>query len=563
MKSLHIAAIASVLLLLTLAGCGGDSHHATPADTPTTTAIPTVVRTATPLPTNTASPAPTASASPPASSSPTASASPTATATENPLRLPALHAEPDPNGRGRIVDAEGREVLLRGVNLNAFVEYWQGGEFPTVFSFTEADADLMAAIGWNTVRLLISWSRFEPEPDVYDPDYIRQVGDAVALLASRGIYSIIDLHQDAWGATLVAPPDTTCMNGQLPALGWDGAPGWATLDGGAARCAPGGLREASPAVVTSFANFFANAPGPGDIGIRDRYVAMLSQVAAAFGPQPGVIGYDLMNEPNAFTAEEEESLSTLYGQAVQAIRSIEAAQGDAPHLIFFEPSALWSAIGSGAPPDFPRDRDVVYAPHIYTGGFDGGPISMQAFAVAATEAKAFGGAPVLSGEWGSDPHRATPDGDTYFLDHQSLQDHFFFGATLWTWRESCGDPHKQADFRAGRIPTVWGEFDVDCTTNAVTGLRQDLIDQLTRAYVRAAPGELTASTYDPGAGAFTASGKAAAPGSQLLVFYPGALHGEPELNTVGLEDVHTVIAPSDNLYVVGRATGGDWSLFVP
>ena len=34
------------------------------------------------------------------------------------LALPALRAEPDPAG-GRIVDTAGREVLLRGVNVNA------------------------------------------------------------------------------------------------------------------------------------------------------------------------------------------------------------------------------------------------------------------------------------------------------------------------------------------------------------------------------------------------------------------------------------------------------------
>lgn len=32
-------------------------------------------------------------------------------------RLLALHAEPDPADGGRIVDAEGRHVLLRGVNV--------------------------------------------------------------------------------------------------------------------------------------------------------------------------------------------------------------------------------------------------------------------------------------------------------------------------------------------------------------------------------------------------------------------------------------------------------------
>jgi len=36
--------------------------------------------------------------------------------------LPALQAVPDAIAGGRIVDDSGREVLLRGVNVNAFVE---------------------------------------------------------------------------------------------------------------------------------------------------------------------------------------------------------------------------------------------------------------------------------------------------------------------------------------------------------------------------------------------------------------------------------------------------------
>ena len=69
-------------------------------------------------------------------------------------------------------------------------------------------------------------------------------------------------------------------------------------------------------------------------------------------------------------------------------------------------------------------------------------------------------------------------------------------ATLWTWRESCGDPHKVADVRAGRrVPQVWGEFQVDCRTNRVTRLRRALIGELTRGYVRAAPGRLARTRY--------------------------------------------------------------------
>src|SRR3954449_2773246 len=82
--------------------------------------------------------------------------------------LPRLHAVPDRNGRGRIVDARGREVLLRGVNVNALAEYWKGTPFPTTFPLAPDDPDRMAAIGWDAVRLLVSWSRIEPQPGTYD-----------------------------------------------------------------------------------------------------------------------------------------------------------------------------------------------------------------------------------------------------------------------------------------------------------------------------------------------------------------------------------------------------------
>jgi hypothetical protein len=75
---------------------------------------------------------------------------------------------------------------------------------------------------------------------------------------------------------------------------------------------------------------------------------------------------------------------------------------------------------------------VVYAPHVYTGGFSGGPITRNAFQVALDEARGFGGAPVLSGDWGADPDRAEPGGDGYFAEHQRLQDEVPVSATLWT-----------------------------------------------------------------------------------------------------------------------------------
>jgi endoglycosylceramidase len=497
----------------------------------------------------------TAGASPPSAEA--------AAAARRPYRphLQALHAEPDPVHGGRIVDESGRQVLLRGVNVNAHAEYWAGTDFPTTFPFTAEDADQLAAIGWNTVRLLVSWSRVEPRPGRYDERYLDQVEATVDLLASRGIYAIIDLHQDAWGPTLAAPDDVVCPKGTNPALGWDGAPGWATLDSGGVRCIPGEIRELNPDVLAAFNAFWQDKPGPGGVGIRTRYVRMLGHIAGRFARTESVAGYDVMNEPNAFTPEQQAALADLYAQSLTTIRAAERRRHGFEHLLFFEPSALWSATGEGPPPDFARDRDVVYSPHLYTGGFNGGPITADAFQVALDEAKLFGGAPVVTGEWGGGPDRAGPGGDGYFLAHQALQDDFRFGATLWTWRESCGDPHKARGVRNGEAPTVWGEFEVDCRTNTIVGPRNDLIADLTRAYPRAAPGVLTDTGYDPATRHLTAAGTDAPRHRTLVVFHPTA--PDPDAITVtGLRHVRVRPGRGGTAYVTAQTTGGAWTIDV-
>ncbi|MBN1530602.1 MAG: cellulase family glycosylhydrolase [Thermoleophilaceae bacterium] len=490
-----------------------------------------------------------------------------------------LHADPDKRSGGRIVDSRGREVLLRGVNVNALADYWKGTRFPTVFPLARRDPARMAAIGWNAVRLLVSWSRVEPEPGRYDGAYLGEVAATVRMLARQGIYTIVDLHQDAWGPSLAAPAGESCRPQELPALGWDGAPAWATLDGGRPRCYPQGTRELSPAVRAAWTAFFTNAEGPGGVGIQTRYLRMLRRVARRFARSAAVAGFDLMNEPNAIGATEQQALSDFYGRALAQVRAGERAGKGRRHLVLFEPSVLWSAVGSGPPPDFKRDRDVVYAPHIYSGGFTNGPIARSAFAVAREEARGFGGAPVLTGEWGTDPGRAGDPEDRYFLRHQAFQDSFRFGATLWTWRESCGDPHKVGELRAGRVPRVWGAFQVNCANNRVTRVRRALVSQLTRGYVRAAPGRLTRTRYSL-RGTLTAEGRARRRHGRLVAFLP---LGRPtfsgvsdqylpanclsvrmclSIRTSGLRDVHLVRGPGQSRYVVAAPAGGRWTLKV-
>jgi endoglycosylceramidase len=476
------------------------------------------------------------------------------------LRLPALHAEPDPLAGGRIVDAHGREVLLRGVNVNAFVEYWAyDPSLFTTYPFGPEDADAIAGMGWNVVRLLLSWSRVEPAPGVYDEAYLDAIEAAVRTLEQRGVYTLIDLHQDAWSATLAARPGEVCTAGP-PAFGWDGAPAWATQDGGAARCAALGIRELSPAVLAAFDAFWRDAPGPGGVGIRARYAAMLAHLAQRFSRLDAVAGYDLMNEPNAFT--QLDLLDDFIAAAIAAVREGEARAGAPRRLVFFEPSPLWATFGTGAPAPFASDDQIVYAPHVYQGGLDDQPLDAAAFERARREAADYGGAPVFSGEWGADPDRASDPADGYFERHQALQDAFRFGATLWTWREACGDPHKAGDARDGRVPEVWGLFEVDCARNEVMGPRADLVAALQRPLLRAAPGPIDAVAWDPATGRLTASGHEALRGQSFFAYWPARLGGRPRIEAQGLRGVHLVAAPGGHRFVAGWARGGEWSLAI-
>ena len=467
---------------------------------------------------------------------------------------------------GRIVDDRGREVLLRGVNVNAFVEYWAYDPgLATTYPFTEEDADLIAGMGWNVVRLLLSWSRVEPEPGVYDEGYLDEIAGAVRALQRRGIYTVIDLHQDAWGPALAAREDEGCGPASPAAFGWDGAPGWATLGGDASRCALLGTRELSPAVRASFDAFWTDAPGPGGVGIQARYLAMLSHVAARFGRDDAVAGYDLMNEPNALFffvgPDTREAFTGFYTDAVAAVRAGEASVGAPRRLIFFEPSITWSDYGFGAPLPFTDDDQIVYSPHIYQGGINSLPLGEAAFQQALDEAASlFGGAPILVGEWGSDPRRAEDPGDDYFELHQTLQDQFRFGATLWTWREACGDPHKAGDVRAGVVPYVWGLFDVDCASNQVAGMRAALRAALLRPALRAAPGRVSDVAWDPVARRFEARGESAAAGTSFVVFWPSSDGPPPRTDTKGLEGVHAVHARGGHHFVVGWSRGGAWDM---
>ncbi|OQB36444.1 MAG: Cellulase (glycosyl hydrolase family 5) [Candidatus Hydrogenedentes bacterium ADurb.Bin179] len=182
---------------------------------------------------------------------------------------------------GALRDSAGRQIFLWGMNVgekSASRQHrgWYGRQ----------DFQNLRRWGMNAIRLLIFWSAIEPEPGRYDEDYLASVDETVALARDAGLYVILDMHQDLWGASIP---------------GGNGAPPWATLDDGLPHFTAGSVWSTayyvSPRVHRVFDHFWNNTPGPGGIGIQERFARMWRHVASHYKNTPHVIGFDLMNEP--------------------------------------------------------------------------------------------------------------------------------------------------------------------------------------------------------------------------------------------------------------------------
>ena len=266
----------------------------------------------------------------------------------------------------------------------------------------------MASIGWNAVRLLVSWSRIEPRPGVYDRAYLKRVDATVARLARAGIYSIVDLHQDAWG-----PSTRGAAGGDLPGglgararLGRRARVGHARL--AARRAATRALASSARRCWPPGARSSPNAPGPGGRRDRTRYVRMVGRLARHFARSSA--GGRLRPDERAERPRRGRAggrCPRLYARALAAVRAGERRGRGRRHLVLFEPSVLWSATGSGAPPAFRHDRERGVRPAHIHGRIHGGPISGRGLRHRARRGpRASEGRPCSPGSGASDPERA-------------------------------------------------------------------------------------------------------------------------------------------------------------
>ena len=262
-----------------------------------------------------------------------------------PLALAALSATPPSlsfihAGNDGFLDQAGRVRIFHGCNRVQKSPPWY---FPDMLA-SEAEFDLVEALGFNVVRLGFMWSGFNPARGVFNTTYLEAVKAIVEGLADRGIYTLLDMHEDVLSSKF-------CL--------YDGAPLWVVDKASPPKHAfpwplKGNCSERfwmantlTEAAASAYQDLYDNTRG-----MLDDMAAFWARGAQAFAATPSVLGYELINEPFAgnFFADPalllpgvagRKNLQRMYDAVATAIYA-----HDTRHMLFYEP-VTWGMILDG------------------------------------------------------------------------------------------------------------------------------------------------------------------------------------------------------------------------
>jgi endoglycosylceramidase len=376
---------------------------------------------------------------------------------------------------GRLVDPAGREVQLRGVNARVaglFDVEFDDGRLPLqpLAAFTREDAVQMSEAGFNFLRLPINWSGLEPEEGNFSESYLRSIDDVLAHCRAAGLFVLLDFHQDAYSKH----------------IGEDGAPLWAiepapsALLGGPLDEEELNRRRTSPAVLQAFTSFFENRER-----LQDRFLPVLRLIGSRYARHGEVIGIEIMNEPVSIIVDlTMEPLFAFYEKAVSALRAVNAH-----HPIWLEPDAIRNFTHVAPIRDEPFFADnIVYSPHLYPTlagvSEEGRAAWMDALSTTfdrmVQEARSWGDAALVIGEWGADPREE--ETREYAAAFLALAEQRAMGHALWLWKE--------------RSQGSWGMFDYDDASETWLP-RAQALEHFIAPYVQVGPGRMLAHSFDP------------------------------------------------------------------
>ena len=311
-------------------------------------------------------------------------------------------------------------MILRGINAGG------DSKLPPFEPFSsEASADQIASMGMNAVRYCAVWEAIEPEKGRYDERHLDRMEEIVGWLTRRGIYVLIDMHQDLWSRAFAgsgAPAWTTPEVDRQQLLRPDGGPEWF-------------FNYPSDPVCDAFERFWHDGE------LQSHFCEAVRRVAQRFAGNDLVIGYEIWNEPwqgrrNVHSGEfEEKYLAPFYEKVIAAIR-----ENDPRAIVFLEPALLAAGLFT-TQSHLPRfaAQNLVYAPHYYpTGALLGTVTDIEAalkdfdqnLVLVGEKADQLGATPLL-GEFGFHPRQ--PDGERFLRGFYDALDRHLMSATVLTY----------------------------------------------------------------------------------------------------------------------------------
>jgi endoglycosylceramidase len=301
-----------------------------------------------------------------------------------------------------IVNPIGRAVLLRGINYPGY------DHAPTPDAHSESAYELFARVGFNVVRLPISWSNLERYPGMFSESFLEQYVDRDVRWAKKyGLYVVLDMHQLNWGAR----------------FGGSGIPDWVVNQYPSTE---EGMRRA----VSDFWN---------QTSLQDHLVNAWMNVASRYANETTIAGYDILNEPWVYTSIypnlNASYVNDFYVRVIKSIRTV-----DPNHIIFLEPSNMH-------PLDFPLKENIVWSPHFYTLSFaavyDQSSVGLLEADIAAKYEKFVVemGSPMWIGEFGA--FMKDSSSQQWLRDALRVFNKYQIGWAWWAF-----------DSRDGRIPSA-------------------------------------------------------------------------------------------------------------
>lgn len=299
-------------------------------------------------------------------------------------------------------DGHGREVTLRGFNVSGSTKLYENSLLPfrsTADAATSAQA-MRDLTGANAIRFLISWEGVQPAPDRIDMGYLDRAVEQIRQFTDRGIYVLVDYHQDLYSSYLF---------NQGSWYTGDGAPEWVIEAGDypsefCGICFLWGQNMMNNGAVRKAAyDFWHNrtlTTSAGQVGVQDAFLeqaaATMRHLARRLPAESfqNIVGFDPFNEPfdgGLDGASGEAWERTYLVPFYQRFRAAMDSAGWAAKPAFVEPLVFWNTgfFEEGGMPAGPAlGTRFVFNSHYYDGArmtLDPSPASDGSYAAAMNE----------------------------------------------------------------------------------------------------------------------------------------------------------------------------------